>query len=843
MSSAAAFTRDWAASVCNVMQLFKQDNFSRGLDAEYSSIKPQEGAYPLLINGRTRSGVPTPVRQHKKISGLPDGVIQDIAIVGDLLLAVVAGKVFYKNLATDNVWNTVSDNALVDATVDEVYSRLLPVTSNFFNLRGEVDWTNSVFNANIASQPQALYVSDGLNPAVLINASGFYTTAGSYADWTQNDPTYIPVGTIPCISGQKFFLVSPDKKAIYQSVSGRCTDFMVNRTSTGDKGGAANTMQIAVDFNDITALIPTQDSGLMACTLYATYFVFPDTNAKLFGEYRYRSEMAFPVGCVNHKSVVDLVGDTAFITQSGIQSFNVASQLKRESNNFPLGAKIQRYLANPQFDTAAVNFDDYALFSMNTTFGRAVVIYDTIREQFVSIDTGFGTVKKFAVYRAGGQVRLFFSNTDDELFEAYAAEEYAILRILLGDYSAQDAAAMHAVDKLYASFTNIRGEVPVEVSVYSDNRLVQTTNAILSSNSIITKAPTVYPFVKTDDSDTLDMQLGRKMLGLKTTVWMAWQGYAELAGIACEGSVMEAQAKSIDIPLAKAVDDKIIVFGNTLLGSVIADTGFAKHSGLVKGDHYAVTGRMHNGGQIVSDGVYILPASTAYVDGTIANCESLYNLREKFITERPTALVTTGGVANPAGTQTDVDRLDTILAPLNFPLQGASGSVENTTANGTAWFNKLERFYIFATQFVEFYVLDTNAADIADQLEWLANVIQQAATPFKVVIMNGDPYTDSDTNYPGNVALRADFAAMGASLVISGKSTVYERFYIDGFPYIVNGCGGKAKDNFEPTINRSVARSNQYDGYLRIEASRFQLTASFVDLEGIVRDATTLYAG
>lgn len=825
------------------MQLFKQDNFSRGLDAEYSSIKPQDGAYPLLINGRTRSGVPTPVKQHRQIEGLPVGVIQDIAVVGDLLLAVVAGKVFYKNLATGESWNIVSATALVDTTVEEVYSRLLPVTSNFFNLRGEVDWTNNVFNANIASQPQALYVSDGLNPAVLINASGFYTTAGSYATWSQNDPTYIPVGTIPCVSGQKFFLASQDKKAIYQSVSGRCTDFMVNRDSNGDKGGPANTMQIAVDFNDITALIPTQDSGLMACTLYATYFVFPDTNAKLFGEYRYRSEMAFPVGCVNHKSIVDLVGDTAFITQSGIQSFNVASQLKRESNNFPLGAKIQRYLANPQFDTAAVNFDDYALFSMNTTFGRAVVIYDTIREQFVSIDTGFGTVKKFAVYRAGGSVRLFFSNTDDQLFEAYAAEEYAILRILLGDYSAQDASAMHAVDKLYASFTNIRGEVPVEVSIYSDNRLVQTTNAVLSSDSIITAAPVVYPFVKTNDSDTLDMQLGRKMLGLKTTVWLAWQGYAELVGISCEGSVQEAQAKSIDASIAKAVDDKIIVFGNTLLGSVIADTGFAKHDNLLKGEHYAVTGQMHNGGQIVSDGVYILPATTAYVDGTLANCESLYNLREKFIAEQPTALVTTGGVANPAGSQTDVTRLNTILSPLNITLEGASGAVENATANGTAWFNQRARFYYFATQFVDFFVLDTNAADIADQLEWLANTIQRHDKPFKVVIMNGDPYTDSDTNYPGNVNLRADFSAMGANLVISGQSTVYERFYIDGFPYIVNGCGGKTKDNFEPTVNNSVARSNQYDGYLRIEASRFQLTASFVDLAGIVRDATTLYAG
>lgn len=825
------------------MQLFKQDNFSRGLDAEYSRIKPQEGAYPLLINGRTRSGVPTPVKQHKKITGLPHGILQDIAVVGDLLIAIVAGKVFYRNLAGDNLWNSLSANAILDTTVDEVYTRLLPVTSNFFNLRGEPDWTNNVFNANIASQPQALYASDGLNPAVLINASGFYTTAGDYNTWSQNDPTYIPVGTIPCVSGQKFFLVSQDKKVIYQSVSGRATDFMVNRDTNGNKGGPANTMQIAVDYNDITALIPTQDNGLMACTLYATYFIFPDTNAKLFGEYRYRSEMAFPVGCVNHKSIVDLVGDTAFITQTGIQSFNVASQLKRESNNFPLGAKIQRYLANPQYDTAAINFDDYALFSMNTTFGRAVVIYDTIREQFVSIDTGFGTVKKFAIYRASGQLRLFFSNTDDELYEAYAGEEYAILRILLGDYSAQDAAAMHAVDKLYASFTNIRGEVPVELSVYSDNRLVQTTNAVLTSNSIVTAAPTVYPFVQAAESDTLDIQLGRKMLGLKTTVWLAWQGYAELVGIACEGSIMEAQGKSIDATLEKAIDDKIIVFGNTLLGTPVIAVDYAKAENLIKNEHYVVTGNVHNGGQIITDGVFIMPATTAYVDGTLANCESLYQLREKFIAERPTAIVTTGGVANPAGALADVTRLSYILAPLNLTLQGASGAVENATASGTYWFNKLDRYYNFATQFVEFFVLDSNTGDLAAQLQWLAARLSTSTKPFKIVVVNGDPYTDSATNYPGNAALRADYSAMGASLVISGKSTVYERFYIDGFPYIVNGCGGKPRDGFEPMFERSVARSNLYDGYLRIEASRFQLTASFVDLAGIVRDATTLYAG
>jgi len=825
------------------MQLFKQDNFAAGLDAEFNPLRTTQGGYPLLINGRNRSGTITPVRKHLPVTGLPSGVIQNIDIVGDLLLAVVAGHVYYKNLASDSAWNSVSESALCDSSVTEVYGQLLSVTSNFFN-RSVTDANNvtDVFNVNIASTPQALMLSDGINVPVLISSTGVTISAGTYASWSKNNPKYIPIGILPVVSGQKLFMVSPDRKAIYQSVSGRMTDFMINLDSDGNAGGPASTMQIAVDFNDITNMISTEQQGLVVSTLYGTYLVTPDTNHVFFGEYSYTSELLFPVGAVNHKSTVNLVGDIAFITQSGIQSFNTTSQTKRESNNFPMGAKIQRYLANPQSDTAAINFDDYALFAMNTVFGRAVIVYDTIRQQFVSIDTGFGTVKKFVVYRANGSVRLFFSNTDDQLFEAYADTAYAITGVRLGDFNLNDAAQMHSVDKVYLAFSNIQGTVPVEFSVYADNYLVQRVTSEVSSTSLVPSAPTIVPFVSSVETAVLDCGLSTKRLSFKSSLFISWQGQAELANILLEGAAQQAQMPSVTTPAYTTVKDILILLSQFDAFTVTTESNFAQVDNLMQGDWYVVTGAMHNGGQILYDGTYTVPGTTVYLNGTLANVEDFCALREAVITQWPTGLLTAGDVIQPGGTETDYTRFGLLMAPINLDVQGVAGETEKQVMQGRAWYNRHERYYYYDYEHVRVFFMDSTNGTFDDvQINWLKAKLPLSTKTFNIVVFNDPPYTDVENLSPGNADLRLDFATYGADLVISARARAYERFYIDAFPYIVCGCAGTTFDSFVSGENNSVTRDNTTTGFLRISATQFELELSFIDVEGTVLDATTIY--
>lgn len=842
------------------MKLFDQLDFTGGIDAEYDRIKIPRNSVPLLLNGRIRDGNIQPVKRHVKDLNIPDGVYQNLITVGNYLVAFISGLVYYKDIFAEGPWQTISSWTPLSTTADEVYVTLIPVGTNYMEVSGDPKAADVTFNPQIAQTLQGLFISDGINQPRILYGDLSWEILNTYSQWSINNPEYVPLCQNLVVSGVKAFCISQDRKKIYQSVSGRYTDFVVNRTVDGDKGGDADSLAYAVDFNDLTALQPTQQGGLLASTLYATYLLLP-SDLYLFNEPVLSvGDPAFPIGAVNWKSYASILGDVAFIAQSGIHSINVSMQVNRESNNNPFSRSISKYLIRPQSNTCATNFDDYALFSVDTTYGRGVFVYDTLAERFVSLDTGFGTVKRFAAYKAGGVNKLYFITTDNELYEAYADTQNQVTRVLLGDFAYFNDGVRHQVvcENLYLWFNNLGLGDTLRLGYYADGELIEDAELVVDSNNISNQPPVSSPFV--DQPNILCLKCGvppREAAAI--SVWLEWSADMELVGISVDGSTTPiVQPPSI---MLKSVElETFVVLANPDIYTIAATgTSLAEVSGLITNEYYYAAGTANIGSATVTDNIFKANLSRCKLSGSLYNVHDyrdlyLQALREPGISN---TILTLGN--NTDGTEVGWDKLAALMGVKT--IQGAN-SYKDLDVALSSWYKRRERYYMIRTDLVEFFVISGgwNSANIgldssgnptgtsteidgytssSRQAAWLRYWVTRSTRPFKVVLIGYPLYTDETTMYPGFAPLRWPFKKWGVDLVLSLCPGVYERFYIGGFPYINLGLGGTT-NSFKPA-SRSVRRYNDSTGYLAVTPRTFSLDISFKDANGDVVDATTIY--
>lgn len=817
------------------MKLFNQIDFSGGLDAEFDRSKTPNGSYPLLINGRVRDGVISPVKRHLKDTGLPSGSYQDLTVVGDYLLTIIDGYVWYRNVSTNSSWAKVPTWTAL--TGSEIHSRVMPVTTNVYNRIGTPDSVTQSYNPFIATTEQCLVVTDGAEQprALFYNLS--WKSLNTYGAWSQNDSEYVPICSLVQVSGNKAFYVSVDRKKIYPSVTGRHLDCVINIDSAGNKGGDADTTAFACDFNDVTAIHAITGGGLLLTTLYATY-IAQDNGESIFGEPVYRPELAFPIGAVNQYSFADLVGDTAFITQGGINSFNVARQLNRDSNNFPVSKRISRYLVNPQTDTCAVNFDDYALFAINTTVGRAVAVYDTVRGQFVSLDTDFGTVKRFAVYRKAGITKLFFINDDNELYEAYASEQSNIARLLLGDFilTGDGVDVQHKITEVSLAFTGATEDGYARVALYSDDALVDSADITISSAVAVPPAPVFVPFISKEN--TVHVTWGTKaILGYKSSLFLEWSGSAKFGGVTMSGDKSAVNDKGISA-IQEATSTTFAVigepYGHNLIHSTAVITDFTD---LVVGNRYYVSGSANVGNALITDGAFTARGEFCRLAGKLYDITEFDAIMDAVSAEKADHLLTLGNCTD--GTDEGYNRFADLV---KVDFNGPAGDLDWSIDSGQSWFEHHERYGKYIYGDVEVYVLSGNASEVdgidetSDQALWLKYWLSVSTSLYKVVLIHYPPYSDL-TSYP---TLRWPFKEWGASIVISARTKAYERFYVGGLSYIVMGAGG----DFDtlPSTDTSVKRIQNTAGYLVLSASRFALNVEFKSVDGVTLDGTTVYS-
>jgi len=844
------------------MKLFDQLDFSGGLNAEYDRLKTPRNSYPLLLNGRIRNGNIQPIKKHVRDTSIPAGTYQNLIVVGNYLVVLISGELLYKDLtAASPIWQRIPGWVNMSSTAAVIHATLVPVSTNQNDVTGPQDAGVPVFNSQIAQTEQALLLSDGTtNRAVFANLS--WRNLNTYGQWARNNPEYVPAIADSVVSGAKLFSISADRKKIYQSVSGRYFDFVVNRTTSGEKGGDADTTAYAVDFNDCTALKPTQDGGLVATTLFATYLLLPADGVYLFNEPLLISgDPSFPIGAVNSWSFANILGDIAFIAQSGIHSFNVSQQIWVEGNNNPFSSVIARYLTNPQVDTAAINYDDYALFAVNTVLGRGVFVYDTIRKQFVSLDTGFGVVKRFAVYKAAGVSRLFFINADNDLYEAYAAAANETCRVQLGDYvySEEGASKQMKVSEAFFWFNNIIETGPIRISYYADDVLMDSAEVTPAESSIDNLPPVISPLIGKKNIIALRYGLPPRTAA-KCSFWLEWSGEMELVGISGEGSkesIIQAAAQS----LVKVKDTPIIVVSDPAIHTATATaSAFAEVTGLTAGRSYYVAGTVDLGSSRVTNNVFKANQTTAKLNGTLYDVEAFNDLwlTAKATPNRATDILSLGNITD--GTEAAYDKFSAIIAPAQT--WGATGN-KDLDVDPSAWYKHRERYGIYRTNLVEFFILSGgwNSANdsidssgnptgtssefdgyssVSSQAQWLRYWLAQSIRKFKIVLIGYPPYTDETTYYPGFAPLRWPFSKWGADAVIARAPGAYERFYINGFNYVNLGLGGSV-GAFSTSAARSVRRYNAQAAYLEILPRTFSLDINCINASGELIDGTTIY--
>ncbi len=143
-----------------------------------------------------------------------------------------------------------------------------------------------------------------------------------------------------------------------------------------------------------------------------------------------------------------------------------------------------------------------------------------------------------------------------------------------------------------------------------------------------------------------------------------------------------------------------------------------------------------------------------------------------------------------------------------------------------------ERYYEFKWGGVHFFALDSDEREPdgytsnSVQGQWFQQKIQASDAIWKVVYFHHSPYSsslhgvDKDMQWP--------FQQWGATIVLSAHDHTYERIQRDGFPYIVNGLGGRSIYEFnKPPVDGSMVRYNGDFGALLVEAGLTTMTLRF----------------
>lgn len=267
---------------------------------------------------------------------------------------------------------------------------------------------------------------------------------------------YVPIGNCMAWVQGILYLVSPDFTTILRSVNGRPLDFTINVTnilatnasastilnSNGVKitippftqipGGDAYTTAYTVGVGAISCIRALSTGGLFVSASNANFSVTLNTTPgapTLFGEYTFIRTPLFEATCLSDRAIFDSKGDTKFIDLTGVRSFNAIEQAQNEGRNTPFTAQIQAAFGsdtNPIVQTntivAAILYNDYELYALNTIFGFGIAKYDTINSCWTSFDLQQGNGKgiKILAKIELGTRRLLAVTTDNTLYTLYA---------------------------------------------------------------------------------------------------------------------------------------------------------------------------------------------------------------------------------------------------------------------------------------------------------------------------------------------------------------------------------------------------------------------------------------
>ena len=814
------------------MPIYNKFSFLGGLTQQLDSAKaPFDTTYRLLVNGRPRRGTIEPVNAPAEItSALPTtGNVQGLFSFDTYLLIFIDGRAYYKRFAPEEAdWHIVNGLAL-DASVAEIYVEPIPASTVNF-ARSAVDDSDATAGVKLSSpsapSSQCLFVTDGVSQPWVMFSDGTARITQTYAQWTTSSREYVPICKFPMFLNGILYAVMPDSRGkftqIVRSVSGRPLDFMVVINSAGDKVSAVEKDNGAlatatnVSFEELTAIkaINGADGSFLGTTLRSSTLITPDYTRLIYGEHQWRHQFLFNVGAVSPYAIADLLGDTAVVYPGGIRTFNGVQQAKFEGRNSPLSAALYDLLGTTrQITAAAVEFDNYVGFGVQTVHGPGIVWYDSILSAFVAFDStiGQGQVKQFAAVVQPTTQRLFFRTASGRVFEAFAgAPQRVTLELQALPVTADE---FQAVRKVQARFIRSRSAGYAQVAVLSDGRLTESGTAEIPTGDVDydSAIATIPAGIATAERDTTVVRFepDGDFAG-RNTVVLTWDADAELQDVTVTTDTAGNSQQNPEVDEVATIPDIKVVF----VGSDSALTDYR---------------------------------------------QALNDLMQK---ENADYYIHLGGLST-TGTRTNLEQRaepywGNIVALTTRKFYAIPGRADLDTPNAEPLFNWLRlpptRYYKIALgDFAEIYMLNDglNSADAqteADnsplfssgaQARWLATQLSSSTARHKFVAMHNAPRTSSAVYYPGS----ADNDALdlsGVTAVFSGNAFFYERLVgqDDGIPRFVVGAGGETPLDGTNSATHADSQKivNDNLGYLVAVIRPLSVEFTYKDLNGATRD-------
>ena len=153
-----------------------------------------------------------------------------------------------------------------------------------------------------------------------------------------------------------------------------------------------------------------------------------------------------------------------------------------------------------------------------------------------------------------------------------------------------------------------------------------------------------------------------------------------------------------------------------------------------------------------------------------------------------------------------------------------------------------ERYYEFSRGNVHFFSIDSDPSEpsgtssTSTQANWLHTALAAATETWKIVYFHHPPYSSGST-HGSTIGMRWPFQQWGATIVLAGHEHIYERLEENGFPYIVNGLGGKSLYPLGTPTAGSLVRYNADFGAMAVEASETYILFQFITRGGVVIDS------
>jgi hypothetical protein len=516
---------------------FLTRDFAGGMRRNVPPSKLDENEYALLVNGRSRYGTIKGIKLPKNLglTEIPAGKFQGLYGIDSILVVFKDGKLWARDYAQPvNAFNQ-DPNFQMLSTATRIYSEAVP--ASWLNIQRKAssatdDKAPVLFNDPVAGTPQALVCQDGESRPRLVFSVGSSRPAHTEDEWKNDELAeedtreYVPRGLQMLYHDSILYIVSPDGKRLFRSVTGRPLDYIVAIDQDGNKlpkltsgGEEAERLHYAIDGNPITALraIPAPqptDSTLgppfFVGTLKSSWAVFPDFSEMLFNEPTFTKIPLFPTGPLNQESVNEVLGDTSFIAQHGPSSFQSVQTLANEGINGPFYDSIYKLFEGVVQDiTASFTFDNYGLYAVNTVYGYGVLVYDTQRSKFVALDLYpevVGGIFQFAEIKVAGRRRLFFV-TPSQLFEAFAGTETATVQLYCREFENPNIEVQLIPRRYRITLRDIEESGTISLTPFVDGLRGTVQSQAVTAN-IIASSPLQVPFGPGDKKTTVVKTFG-----------------------------------------------------------------------------------------------------------------------------------------------------------------------------------------------------------------------------------------------------------------------------------------------------------------------------------------------